>query len=80
MYRVVNRPTLMLPSENDELVPPTVDKTTLLWRWIRASSLGVSQLSAVVPEADHTLSTVASRRWATDQVVRFLRSVDAAQE
>lgn len=75
-FHVVNRPTLILPSENDEMVPPAVDKVALLQRWIQASSLVVSELSAIVPEADHTLSTVLSRRWVADRVVRFLRSVD----
>lgn len=78
-FHLINRPTLMLPSENDELVPPSVDKAALLKRWIQASSLMVDQLSAVVPEADHTLSRVASRRWVADRVVQFLEAVDAIQ-
>ncbi|KAF3042970.1 hypothetical protein E8E12_009380 [Didymella heteroderae] len=77
-FHVMNRPTLMLPSENDEMIPPSVDKAALLKRWIQASSLMVSQLSAVVPEADHTLSSIVSRRWVADRVVQFLRSVDTA--
>jgi len=78
-FRAINRPTLMLLPENDEMVPASVDKAALLERWIQASSLMVDQLSAVVPDADHTLSRVATRHWVADRVVHFLRSVDATQ-
>lgn len=78
-FRVINRPTLMLLSENDEMIPASVDQTALLKRWIQASSLMVDQFSAVVPDADHTLSGIATRRWVADRVVQFLRSVDATQ-
>jgi esterase/lipase len=78
-FRVISRPTLMLLSEKDEMVPANVDKAALLKRWIQASSLMVDQLSSVVPDADHTLSRVATRYWVADRVVQFLRSVDATQ-
>jgi len=73
----INRPTLILPSENDEMVPQDVDKRALLRRWMQASTMGLaSQLSELVPGADHTLSTVESQRWFADRVVRFLGSLN----
>lgn len=70
-FRVMNRPILILPSECDEMVPDDVDKEDLLQRWIQASPP-----RRLVPETDHTLSTVASQRWFADQVVESLRSLD----
>jgi hypothetical protein len=78
-FRAINRPILMLSSENNKMVPASFDKAAPLGRWIQAPSLMVDRLSAVVPQAEHTLSTFAAREWVADQMVRFLRSVDATQ-
>ena len=72
-FGAIKGPTLILPSENDEMVPASVNKTALLERWARASSHMVDQLSEVVPEADHTLSTFVARHWVADRVQRFLK-------
>lgn len=53
----LDKPTLIMMSENDEMVPPSVDKQELLNKWIRAAPEGVvSELSGINPEADHILS------------------------
>ncbi|KAH6642142.1 hypothetical protein C7974DRAFT_350419 [Boeremia exigua] len=73
----INKPTLIMPSENDEMMPPFFSKRELLRKWIQASPKRiVSQLSDVVPQADHTLSSTESRRWFADRVVRFLGSLE----
>ncbi len=73
----INRPTLIMPSENDEMMPSTFPKKELLQAWSRASqSKLVSPLSDIVPEADHTLSEFKSQRWFAERVVRFLKSLD----
>jgi len=72
----INRPTLILPSENDEMMPSTFPKKTLLSRWLDASPGGlVSQLSDVLLEADHTLSALEARERFAERVVRFLSSL-----
>ncbi|KAH8708359.1 hypothetical protein GQ44DRAFT_628263 [Phaeosphaeriaceae sp. PMI808] len=72
----LTKPTLILPSENDEMVPPTVDKGGLLQRWIRAAPEGVvCGLSGVNPGADHGLSGEGARAWFGERVLGFLAVV-----
>lgn len=76
-FSKINKPTLILPSENDEMIPPTVDKQALLWRWIQASSARtshglVSPLSELVPGADHALTAEASQQWVAARVLAWL--------
>jgi hypothetical protein len=71
-------PTLILPSENDEMVPWTVDKQGLLERWIRAAPVGiVSRLSGLNPGADRTLSEEKAQKWFVERVMRFLKGLEA---
>lgn len=76
----INRPTLILPSEKDEMMPFTFPKKALLSRWLHVSPKGlVSQLSDIVLEADHTLSAIETREWFAERVVRFLSSLGTQQ-
>jgi hypothetical protein len=60
----LNKPTLLLPLENDEMVPESVDKQVLLQRWIQASPEGlVDYLSGLNPGADHELSEAGMQKW-----------------
>ncbi|OLN86907.1 UPF0613 protein PB24D3.06c 1 [Colletotrichum chlorophyti] len=69
----VDKPILFLPGEQDELVPPFVDKKALLGRWIDACPEGtVSKLSGHVPGADHTVSRPESREWVGKTIEKFL--------
>ncbi|KAH6675311.1 hypothetical protein F5X68DRAFT_174455 [Plectosphaerella plurivora] len=72
----VERPILILPSEKDESVPPTLDKAALLSRWLGACQEGIgSPESAVNPGADHAVSVEESRKWLSDKVFRFLKTL-----
>jgi len=74
----LTRPTLVVPSEDDEMVPPAVDKDGLLRRWIRVAPEGiVSGLSGLVPGADHALSESGPQKWFVERVVDFLRKLHA---
>lgn len=75
-FRTLDRPTLILPSENDEMVPPSVDKAGLLERWKRAAGeRTVSELSGVNPGADHGLSEGYMQEWVWGRVIRFLEGL-----
>ncbi|KAJ4339157.1 hypothetical protein N0V95_007842 [Ascochyta clinopodiicola] len=78
-FGAMDKQTLILPSEKDEMVPPAVEKQALLERWIQASPANlVSKLSSLVPDADHTVSTLESQQWFAEKVVRFLGSLNDA--
>jgi hypothetical protein len=75
-YGKLDKPTLIVPSENDEMVPSTVDKQALLRRWIEASPKGlVSELSGLNPGADHEMSEVGMQEWFAARVIRFLMAL-----
>jgi hypothetical protein len=58
------------------MVPSTVDKETLLRRWIDAAGQGiVSELSSLNPGADHTLSEIDAQEWFATRVLLFLSSL-----
>jgi len=73
----IHTPVLLLPCENDELVPPSVDRATLLKRWMRACPEGrASPDSAFVPGADHAVTQPEEGwTWISDRVLKFLHSV-----
>jgi hypothetical protein len=74
----LDRPTMIVPSENDEMVPATVDKQGLLQRWIEAAPEGaVSSLSGLNPGADHTLSEEGAQKWFIQRVLQFLATLQA---
>jgi hypothetical protein len=67
---------LVLPSEDDEFVPPHVDKAQLLARWRRLAPAGiVSPLSGLVPDATHVLLRPEGQAWVADRVLGFLRGI-----
>ncbi|KAH7067254.1 hypothetical protein BKA63DRAFT_114716 [Paraphoma chrysanthemicola] len=73
----VSKPLLILPSENDEMVPPSVDKEALLQRWMNAAPRGVmSEFSGLNPGADHTLSGEGAQNWFAARVLSFLRTLE----
>jgi hypothetical protein len=71
-------PTLVVPSEDDEMTPRTVHKQGLLEKWTRAAPTGiVSRLSSLNPEADHILSEDKAQKWFVKRVTRFLKGLEA---
>ena len=69
----VEKPILILPAGDDELVPPTVDRQGLLERWMRAYKPGVvSELSGLIPGADHVVSNAEAQSWMVERVKAFL--------
>lgn len=53
----VDKPIMILPGAQDEMVPPLLDREALLQRWISACKPGIaSHLSGFIPGADHVLS------------------------
>lgn len=72
----LDKSTLIMPSGNDEMVPPSVNKEGLLKRWIGAAPEGiVSDLSGVNPGADHGLSEEGMQKWFVERVIRFLETL-----
>jgi hypothetical protein len=69
----VEKPLLILPAGEDELVPPTVDREELMGRWVAACQEGVvSELSAFIPGAGHEVVDGKAREWLVERVVKFL--------
>jgi hypothetical protein len=74
----LDKPTLVLMSEKDEMVPPTVDKEALLQRWVDTIPEGLaSEHCQVIPfNADHELSGDEAKRHFIETVIKFLEEVD----
>ena len=74
----VDKPILLLPCGEDELVPPSVDRPGLLRRWVEACPEGLaSPLSGFVPGANHVVSSPDAWVWIAESVVRFLKGLKA---
>jgi hypothetical protein len=73
----LDKSTLIMPSEKDEMVPGSVDKEMLLRRWTSAAKEGVvSSFSGVNPGADHELSEGHMQEWFVERVVHFLGKLE----
>ena len=69
----VDKPIMILPGGEDEMVPPFEDREVLLQRWISACKSGIaSELSGFIPAADHVLSPGPAREWLAGRVKEFL--------
>ncbi|KAK3391931.1 hypothetical protein B0T20DRAFT_422594 [Sordaria brevicollis] len=80
----VSKPTLILPSENDEHVPEWIDVVDMMDKWKSFSKEGViSSLSGLIPEADHRVEfgpagerAERAQGWLCDRVHDFLRQLE----
>jgi len=74
----LDKPTLILMSEKDEMVPASVDKQALLKKWFATIPDGLaSKQCQVVPfDADHELSGGEAMRYFIETVVKFLEGID----
>ena len=72
----VKQPILIVPSEKDEFVPPSIDVEKLIARWKSFSDSGiVSEFSGLIPGANHRVDPPESQAWLADRVVKFLGSL-----
>ncbi|KAI4652018.1 hypothetical protein J4E93_002215 [Alternaria ventricosa] len=74
----LDKPTLILMSEKDEMVPSTVDKKALLERWVDQIPDGFARKQCqVIPfDADHELSGGEAMWYFIETVVKFLEEID----
>ncbi|KXX74294.1 hypothetical protein MMYC01_208559 [Madurella mycetomatis] len=72
----IDKPVLITPAENDALVPPTVDKAELLGRWVSSCRPGIaSNLSGIIPGADHSVSQPEAQKLLAERVRSFLQTI-----
>lgn len=77
----LDKPTLIVMSEKDEMVPPTVNKEALLKKWVDVMLAGLaSQQSGVLPHADHELTTDSSYQLFMSKVCKFLIELEGGHE
>lgn len=70
-----------MPAGDDEMVPPTVDRTALLNKWTSVCRDGVvSGLSGFIPGADHAVSKEDAQSWVAGRVEGFLRMLQSSTE
>ncbi|KAI1393762.1 DUF1749-domain-containing protein [Hypoxylon trugodes] len=75
-WQRIDKPLLILHSENDEFVTPDVDKEALITHWKSLCQPGIaSDLSGVIPGATHRVEEPESEKWLADTVVKFLQSI-----
>lgn len=75
----VKKPILIVPSAQDEYVPPSVDFEELLAKWKSYCPMA-SDLCALIPDAGHTVKPESSQEWLAERVVRFLGSIGKGEQ
>jgi pimeloyl-ACP methyl ester carboxylesterase len=69
----LEKPVLILPSEKDEWVPAGTNVMGLVRKWMGFCKRGiVSELSGLIPGANHRVDNEAGQQWLADRVARFL--------
>jgi hypothetical protein len=68
---------MVVPSAEDEYVPQTVDVEKLLAKW-KSFCPNMSNLSGLIPGANHTVDAESSQDWLGDRVVSFLKSLHSS--
>lgn len=71
----IKQPILILPSGEDEYVPPAVSLEKLLAKW-KSHCPVASNLSSLIPEANHTVVPSSSQQWLAERVVSFLKTLE----
>jgi len=74
IWATVKKPILIVPSAEDEYVPPSVDFEKLLAKW-KSHCPEASDLSALIPGAGHTVQPASSQEWLAQRVVSFLERI-----
>lgn len=70
---------MVVPSAEDQYVPKTVDFTNLLAKW-KSFCPSMSDLSGLIPGANHTVDAQKSQDWLGDRVASFLKSLEESNE
>ncbi|KAK4161096.1 UPF0613 protein PB24D3.06c 1 [Cladorrhinum sp. PSN259] len=79
LFGRVDKPLLILPAGEDEMVPPDVDRQSLLNRWIAGCNQGVvSEFSGFIPGSGHVVSEKPAMEWVAERVRKFLAQVEVA--
>ncbi|KAK3331962.1 hypothetical protein B0T19DRAFT_414328 [Cercophora scortea] len=69
----LRQPVLIVPSAEDEFVPGTIDVAALVKRWESFCLPGMaSELSGLIPGANHRVDDARAQEWLAERVVRFL--------
>ncbi|KAM7197053.1 Protein of unknown function (DUF1749) domain containing protein [Naviculisporaceae sp. PSN 640] len=77
----LNKPVLVVPSEEDEWVPKSINVADLIQYWSQFCRPNVySKLSGLIPGANHRVDNDEGRRWLADRVLRFLGEVEKGIE
>lgn len=73
--RKANKNICILTAENDEAVPPTVDKQLLLERLLKhARSAAATSCGYVVPNAGHNVQEAEAQVFVVDRILEFLQA------
>ncbi|KAK4212906.1 hypothetical protein QBC37DRAFT_317252 [Rhypophila decipiens] len=77
IWNPLTKPVLIVPSEKDEFVPETVNVQDLMDRWRGSCRPGVySDLSGLIPNANHRVDDGDARMWLVDRVLKFLAQLE----
>jgi hypothetical protein len=67
---------LILPSEKDEHVPEGIDVRSLIGKWMASCRpLIASELSGLIPGANHRVEQPDAQQWLAERVIGFLEEV-----
>ncbi|KAL2271593.1 hypothetical protein VTJ83DRAFT_964 [Remersonia thermophila] len=70
-------PVLVVPSAKEEWVPASLDVPAMVKRWKSFARPGiVSELSGMIPGANHRVDNDEGQEWLADRVARFLHEVE----
>ncbi|KAL2135286.1 hypothetical protein VTI74DRAFT_9166 [Chaetomium olivicolor] len=70
-------PVLIVPSEKDEWVPGWRDVPELVDKWKSFCRPGIaSELSGLIPGANHRVENTDGQEWLADRVARFLAEIE----
>ncbi|KAK3295890.1 uncharacterized protein B0H64DRAFT_396747 [Chaetomium fimeti] len=73
----LEQPVLIVPSQKDEWVPTTIDVMGLVEKWKSFCKPGIgSELSGLIPDANHRVDNDAGQEWLADRVARFLAELE----
>ncbi|KAM7205047.1 Protein of unknown function (DUF1749) domain containing protein [Rhypophila sp. PSN 637] len=77
IWNPLTKPVLIVPSEKDEFVPETVNVQGLMDKWRRSCRPGVySDLSGLIPEANHRVDNEEGKMWLVERVLNFLGQLE----